>query len=93
MRFSLSKSGRQQPHDVHARDTAVTLELFRCFTRAHVLGQQPRKLGDDEAQPTLLFQVRDLSGDAARILDVLLAIEHLPDPAPGRSGSRGGPRR
>ena len=73
------ESGRHQAHDVHARDSAVTLELFRRFARAHALRQQPRKLGDDEAQPMRLFQAGDLSGDAARILDVLLAMEHLPD--------------
>ena len=73
------ESRRQQPHNMHARDTAVILELFRCFTRAHVLGQQPGKLSDNEAQLMRLFQMRDLSGDAARILYVLLAMEHLPD--------------
>jgi hypothetical protein len=91
----VAESRRHQAYDVHAGHAAVTLEFFRGFARAHVLGPQPRKVGDDEAQPMRLFQVRDLSGDAGSSIGCPSgdesALRSLP--APSRSGSKGGPRR
>ena len=54
----------------------------RAFGFRHVPGQ----LADHVAQPVNLLLARDVAVGAARVLDVLLPLRHLPDALPGPAG-------
>ena len=47
---------------------------------AHIFGSGCQ-LFDDVAQPVRLLLARDVAGDTARVLDVFLPVQHLPDRA------------
>src|SRR5690349_24690003 len=68
---------RKEAHDVHPGLAAIACELAHSRAIALTLGQTRGELVDDMAQPMGLLLAYDLACDAAGILDVLVAVEHL----------------
>lgn len=70
--------GRKQTHHVHSGGAALAGELLYRLGSLLILGQPPEELVDDMARPVCLLLPSDVAGDAAGILYVLLAVEHIP---------------
>ena len=68
---------RQQAHDMHLRAAAIACELAHLRAVAHILGKPLDQLADDVAHPVRLLLARDMACDAAGILNLLEAVEHL----------------
>jgi hypothetical protein len=62
---------------MHAGRAAVAGEFAHGIELALLLGQARDELVDDVAQPVRLLLARDVAGDAAGILHVLVAVEHV----------------
>src|SRR3989454_10765203 len=74
--------GGEEAHDVHRGAAAVAGMALEVGMAALLLGQVMRELADDVAQAVDLHVARDVAVGAARVLDVLLAAEHVPDRLP-----------
>src|SRR6516162_1421701 len=70
---------RQQPHEVHCGMTAVGSQLLHRRIIACRRGEAHTELANDVAQPVDLLLPGDMAFAPARILNVLLPAEHLPD--------------
>ena len=89
------EAGGEQPHHMHARLAAIAGKLLYQRIPLHLIGDIFEKLGNDMAKLVRLALAQDVARNPARILDVLCAIQNLPDGfglwLP--SGSRDAPRR
>jgi hypothetical protein len=57
----------------------MTGELAHCLAVAHIIWQKTNQLTDDVAQPVGLLQPSNVARNSARVLKILLAVEHFPD--------------
>ena len=85
----------EQPHHMHPGRAAIAGELAHRRVVALGLGQPCGELVDDMAQPMRLLLPRDMAGDPARILHVLVPVRAPPPSwsAQARTDSRGARRR
>ena len=70
---------RQEAHDMHLRHTPVAGQLPDRVGLAHIIGKIPNELADDVAQSMRLLLPRDVVCNTARVLDVLLTMQHFSD--------------
>src|SRR5260221_2890934 len=77
---------RQQAHEMHRGGAAVAQEFAHFRIGALLVGEPIAKLADDVAQAMDLLLPHDVAFAAARVLDVLLPAEHLPDGAGAGAG-------
>src|SRR6266480_1996168 len=68
---------RQQPHDMHPRRAAVAGQFTYRLAVAFGLRQSGGELADDMAQTMRLLLARDMAGDPAGILHILVAVENF----------------
>ena len=64
---------------MHARKASVGRHGAHGLASANIVWQQLGQLANDVAQAVDLRLARNVSGDAAGVLDVLLPVQHLPD--------------
>ena len=64
---------RQQAHDMHERGAGAAGELTHGLAVAHIFRDVAEKLLDHMAQAMRFHLVGNVAGNAARVLDVLLA--------------------
>src|SRR5215472_17084623 len=69
------QSGPEELHDVHARQAAILGQVLDDRTIAGVIWHQSDQLRDHVAQLVDLTLSRNMTRDAARILNVLVAVE------------------
>src|SRR5690242_6186295 len=69
----------QQTHHMHARVAAVAGQLLVERIVLFLLRYELEEVGDEVPELVRLALAYDVAGDPARILDVLLTIEDLPD--------------
>src|SRR5262245_19892494 len=92
---------REQSHDMHARQAAILGQILDDGMIASVLRDQFGQFRDHVPQLVDLTLSRNMARDAARVLDVLVPVEHLPKsfrnnlsvPAPARLLLPPGPRQ
>src|SRR5215831_4054328 len=70
---------RHEGHKVHLRYTPITGEFAHCLALAHIIRQKANQLIDDVAQPVGLLQPSNVARNSARVLNILLTVEHFPD--------------
>src|SRR5262249_25579020 len=70
---------RQQAHDVHGRVTTVSGEGLRLFASTDLFRQHPGEVANNTTHVMQLSLSRDVARDPARILNVLVTVEDLPD--------------
>ena len=73
------KPRRKQTNHVHARQTAILAQLPNARVLAFLLGDELDQLRHDVAQLVDLTLTCDMAGDPARILNVFVAMQDLPD--------------
>jgi hypothetical protein len=71
--------GRQQPNDMHACLAAVVRQLLNQWVFSHFLRHVFEEIRDDVPQLMRLPLASDVTGDPARILDVLVTMQDLPN--------------
>src|SRR5215471_3884130 len=69
----------EQSDDMHACQAAILGQILHQRVLAGVLGDQFDQFGNPVAQLVHLTLSRDVTRDAARVLDVLVPVEHFPD--------------
>src|SRR5215467_1899018 len=77
---------REQAHHMHARRAAVGRKFVHQGAFTNLVWNMFGQFGNDMAQTMRLSLAGDVVGDATRILNVLLPVQHLPDRAGLRSG-------
>src|SRR5205807_2318210 len=70
---------RQKAHNVHLRYAAVAGQLAHGLALAHIIWNVAGKLAHHMAQSMSLLLPGNMACNAARVLDVLLTVEHFPD--------------
>src|SRR5262249_2265851 len=70
---------RHERHKVHLRHTPIPGELAHCLALAHIIRTKPNQLTDDVAQPMGLLLPSNVARNSARVLNILLTVEHFPD--------------
>src|SRR5580658_4775761 len=85
--FAIGGARQQQKHEMHGCRAAIARELAHCRILALLRREPHPELADDVAEPMKLLLARDMALGAAGELNVLLAIEHVPDAA-GLLGAR-----
>jgi hypothetical protein len=69
----------EQPNDMHARQAAIFGQILDDRVVACLIRYEFHELRHDMAQPVHLPLPRNMAGNAARILDVFVPVEHFPD--------------
>src|SRR5215831_16556493 len=69
----------EQSHHMHARQAAVLGQILHERILAGTLADQFDQFGDDVAQPVHLTLSGNVTRDAARVLNVLVPVQHFPD--------------
>src|SRR5215471_21774251 len=68
---------RQEGHKVHLRHTPITGEFVHCLALAHIIRKKPNQLTDDVAQPMGFLLPSNVAHNSARVLNILLTVEHF----------------
>src|SRR5262249_57638827 len=72
-------AGGQRPKQGDGGAATILSQILDQRVLAAILRNEFYQLGNDMAEPVDLSLTADVSGDAARILNVLMAVEHFPD--------------
>src|SRR3984885_4483123 len=76
---SASATAGVEPHDMHERTAAIAGHFF-YFRRVALLLRHPaHQLAHDMAKLVNVLLTHDVAIGAARILNILLPVNHLPD--------------
>ena len=70
---------RHEGQKVHLRYTPITGEFAHSLALAQIIRQMTNQLTDDVAQPMGLLLPSNVAHNSARVLNILLTVEHFPE--------------
>ena len=73
------ESRRQEANNVHLRHASVACQFLHRIGLTHIIAQVADQLADDVPQPMRLLLPSNVARNPARVLDVLLTMQHFPD--------------